>query len=63
MHSNTPLVHIEKEGYAHVQGAVLGGGHGLQGPGAPAGQLAALRGVMPQLRILLDCLHHAPRSH
>ena len=46
-----------------MQGAVLGGGHGLQGPGAPAGQLAALRVVMPQLRVLLDRLHHALHSH
>ena len=43
--------------------AVLGGGHGLQGTGAPASQLAALRGMMPQLRILLDGLHNARHPH
>ena len=41
-----------------MQRAVLGGGHRLQGPGPPTRQLAALRGVVPQLRILLDGLHH-----
>ena len=46
-----------------MQGAVLEGGHGLQRPGAPAGQLAARGGMLPQLRILLDGLHHALLSH
>ena len=40
-----------------MHGAVLPGGHGLQGTRAPAGQLAALGGVVPQLGILLDGLH------
>ena len=40
-----------------MHGAVLPGGHGLQGPWAPAGQLAALGGLVPQLGILLDGLH------
>ena len=52
-------MHAMPEGGAHMHGAVLRGGHGLKRAWAPARQLAALRGLVPQLRILLDGLQES----
>ena len=56
-------MHALQEGGAHMHGAMLCGGHGLKRARAPAGQLAALRGLVPQLRILLDGLQGSGLQH
>ena len=56
-------MHAVAEGGAHMHGAMLRGGHGLKRAWAPACQLAALRGLVPQLRILLDGLQGSGHQH
>ncbi len=56
-------MHAVPEGGAHMHGAMLRGGHGLKRAWAPACQLAALRGLVPQLRILLDGLQGSGLQH
>lgn len=49
-------MHGSPEGGAHMHGPMLREGHGLKRAWAPPRQLAALRGLVPELRILLDGL-------
>ena len=56
-------MHALPEGGAHMHGAMLCGGHGLKRAWAPARQLAALRGLVPQLRVLLNGLQGSRPQH